>query len=164
MAAARRFDVAFACRGSGARLMPCRAVSDSSFSAGLPYPGGIWSCSATVLSSASAAVQRFIPDHLRNAATALQVTIVLGTNPLGSALTGWMIGLFGPNGGSAVLGAATLAAVVAYVYPSSPCCRCAEFRHTVSGKLTDIGRRYTRPCDAIASDRFIESVQAGQLY
>ena len=77
---------------------------------------GFGVCSATVLSSASAAVQRFVPDHLRNAATALQVTIVLGTNPLGSALTGWMIELFGPNGGSAVLGAATLAAVVALTF------------------------------------------------
>ena len=77
---------------------------------------GFGVCSATVLSSASAAVQRFVPDHLRNAATALQVTIVLGTNPLGSALTGWMIELFGPNSGSAVLGAATLAAVVALAF------------------------------------------------
>ncbi len=81
---------------------------------------GFGVCSATVLSSASAAVQRFVPDHLRNAATALQVTIVLGTNPLGSALTGWMIELFGPNGGSAVLGAATLAAVMALAFTHRP--------------------------------------------
>ncbi|WP_051335339.1 MFS transporter [Methylocapsa acidiphila] len=74
---------------------------------------GFGVCTATVLSSASAAVQRLVPDHLRNAATALQVTIVLGANPLGSALTGWMIELFGPDGGSAALGAITLAAVMA---------------------------------------------------
>ena len=69
-------------------------------------------CSATVLSSAAAAVQRLVPDHMRNAAAAIQVTIVLGTNPLGSLLTGWAIGRFGPGVALAGLGAATLVAVL----------------------------------------------------
>lgn len=74
---------------------------------------GFGVCSATVFSSASAAVQSFIPDPLRNSATSLQVTIVQGTNPLGSALTGWALEQFGASGGSAALAAATLAAVAA---------------------------------------------------
>jgi MFS family permease len=73
---------------------------------------GFGVCSATVFSSASAAVQSAIPDPLRNAATSLQVTIVQGTNPLGSALTGWALERFGASGGSAALGAVTLAAVM----------------------------------------------------
>lgn len=77
---------------------------------------GFGVCSATVFSSASAAVQSLVPDPLRNAATSLQVTIVLGTNPLGSALTGEIIELFGANGGSAVLGAATLAAIAVLMF------------------------------------------------
>lgn len=36
-----------------------------------------------------------------------------GTNPLGSALTGWVLEQFGVSGGAAALGAATLAAVTA---------------------------------------------------
>jgi hypothetical protein len=48
-------------------------------------------CSATVLSSASAAIHRIVPERLRNAAAALQVTIVLAANPLGGLLTGWTI-------------------------------------------------------------------------
>jgi MFS family permease len=77
---------------------------------------GFGICSAIVFSAASAAVQSLVPDPLRNAATGLQVTIVLGTNPLGSALTGEIIEHFGANGGSAVLGAATLAAAAALTY------------------------------------------------
>ena len=73
---------------------------------------GLGICSATVLCSAAAAVQSVVPDSLRNAATALQVTIVLGINPLGSALTGWTIEHFGANRSSAALGVATLLAVV----------------------------------------------------
>jgi MFS family permease len=68
-------------------------------------------CSATVFSSASAAVQSSVPDSLRNSATSLQVMIVQGTNPLGSALTGWALEEFGARGGAAALGAATLSAV-----------------------------------------------------
>ncbi len=67
-------------------------------------------CSATLLSSAAAAVQRAIPDHMRNAAAAIQVTIALGTNPLGSALTGWSLERFGADATLAALGAATLVA------------------------------------------------------
>ena len=73
---------------------------------------GFGVCSATVFSSASAAVQSLIPDPLRNAATSLQVMIVQGTNPLGSALTGWALERFGASAGTAMLGAATLAAVM----------------------------------------------------
>jgi len=69
-------------------------------------------CSATVFSSASAAVQSSIPDPLRNAATSLQVTIVQSTNPLGGALSGWLLEQLGLYGGCATLGAATLAGVV----------------------------------------------------
>jgi predicted MFS family arabinose efflux permease len=116
MAAARRFDLAPASRGGGVWLVPCRLSATHRFPLASLILVGFGVCSATVLSSASAAVQRFVPDHLRNAATALQVTIVLGINPLGSALTGWMIELFGPHGGSAVLGAATLAAVVTLTF------------------------------------------------
>ena len=65
------------------------------------------------------AVQNFVPDSLRNAATALQVTIVLGINPLGGALTGWTIEHFGANRGSAALGVATLLAVVVLTLTSS---------------------------------------------
>jgi MFS family permease len=68
-------------------------------------------CSATVFSSASAAVQSSVPDALRNAATSMQVIVVQGTNPLGSALTGWALERFGANGGCAVLGSATLIAI-----------------------------------------------------
>jgi MFS family permease len=74
---------------------------------------GFGVCYATVFSSAAAAVQSSIPDRLRNAATSLQVTIVQGTNPIGSALTGWVLEQFGASGGSAALGVATLAAVMA---------------------------------------------------
>jgi predicted MFS family arabinose efflux permease len=73
---------------------------------------GFGVCSATVFSSASAAVQTTVPDPLRNAATSLQVTIVQGTNPIGSALTGWVLEQFGASGGAAALGAATLAAIM----------------------------------------------------
>jgi predicted MFS family arabinose efflux permease len=69
-------------------------------------------CSATVFSSASAAVQSSIPDPLRNAATSLQVTILQSTNPLGGALSGWLLEQLGVYGGTAALGAATLAGVV----------------------------------------------------
>ncbi len=73
-------------------------------------------CSATVFSSASAAVQSAVPDPLRNAATSLQVTIVQGTNPIGSALAGSVTDLLGAAGGVGALGAATLAAALGLAF------------------------------------------------
>jgi len=98
-----------AAAGLGLCLSALAAVHDSTLAFVILVGFGV--CSATVLCSASAAVQSFVPESLRNAATALQVTIVLGINPLGSALTGWTIEHFGANRGSAALGIATLLAV-----------------------------------------------------
>lgn len=98
-----------AAAGLGLCLLALAVTHDSTAAFAILLAFGI--CSATVLSSASAAVQTFVPDSLRNAATALQVTIVLGINPLGSALTGWTIEHFGASRGSAALGVATLCAV-----------------------------------------------------
>ena len=98
-----------AAAGLGLCLSALAATHDSTLAFVILVGFGV--CSATVLCSASAAVQSFVPDSLRNAATALQVTIVLGINPLGSALTGWTLEHFGANRGSAALGLATLFAV-----------------------------------------------------
>jgi predicted MFS family arabinose efflux permease len=98
-----------AAAGLGLCLSALAATHDSSLAFVILIGFGV--CSATVLCSASAAVQSFVPDSLRNAAAALQVTIVLGINPLGSALTGWTIEHFGANRVSAILGVATLFAL-----------------------------------------------------
>ncbi len=68
-------------------------------------------CSATALSSTAAAVQTAVPDHLRTAASALQILIVLGSNPIGGLLTGWAVDRLGPAVGAGSLGAATLFAI-----------------------------------------------------
>ncbi|ARN79967.1 MFS transporter [Methylocystis bryophila] len=73
-------------------------------------------CSATVFSSASAAVQSLVPDPMRNAATSLQVTIVQGTNPIGSALAGSAMDLLGATGGIGALGVTTLAAAISLAF------------------------------------------------
>jgi len=99
-----------AAMGLGVCLLALAVTHDSTIVFVILVGFGI--CSATVLCSAAAAVQSFVPDSLRNAATALQVTIVLGINPLGSAVTGWTIEHFGANRGSAALGVATLLAVL----------------------------------------------------
>jgi len=77
---------------------------------------GFGVCYAIVFSSAAAAVQSSIPDPLRNAATSLQVTIVQGTNPIGSALAGSAMDLLGASGGVAALGVTTLAAVICLAF------------------------------------------------
>jgi hypothetical protein len=110
---------------------------------------GFGVCSATLFSSASAAVQSLVPDPLRNAATGMQVTIVLGTNPLGSALTGEIIEHFGANGGSAVLGAATLAAVIALTITYRP--------HTF-GAPNPVRRRHGQKLPPVRSPAAAEAV------
>jgi len=99
-----------AAAGLGLCLLALAATHESTVALVIMFAYGV--CSATVLCSASAAVQSLVPDSLRNAATALQVTIVLGINPFGSALTGWTIEHMGATRGSAALGVATIIAVI----------------------------------------------------
>jgi MFS family permease len=104
--AARTFAAA---AGLGACLLGLAAPPHMASSLALLTAFGL--CSATVLSSTAAAVQTAVPDHLRTAASALQILIILGSNPIGGLLTGWAVDQLGPAEGAGSLGAATLFAI-----------------------------------------------------